>query len=106
MNDSVKYLLPEDRIPRHWYNLVADLPQAPAPVLHSGTQQPLGPADLAPLFVDALIEQEVTTEREVEIPEPVREVYRQWPLAGNLNDITYDEALLQRALAQLPRVAV
>jgi len=78
MNDSVKYLLPENRIPRHWYNLVADLPVAPAPVLHPGTQQPVGPADLAPLFTDALIAQEVTTEREVEIPEPVREVYRQW----------------------------
>ncbi|WP_210396162.1 TrpB-like pyridoxal phosphate-dependent enzyme [Motiliproteus sediminis] len=78
MNDSVKYLLPENRIPRHWYNIVADLPQAPAPVLHPGTQQPVSGADLSPLFVDALIEQEVTTEREVEIPEPVREVYRQW----------------------------
>ena len=47
-------------------------------MLHPGTQQPLGPADLAPLFPMALIMQEVSTEREIEIPEPVRDVYRQW----------------------------
>jgi tryptophan synthase beta chain len=78
MSDPVKYLLDESRIPKHWYNLQADLPKPLPPVLHPGTQQPLGPDDLAPLFPMALIEQEVTLEREVPIPEPVREVYRQW----------------------------
>ncbi len=78
MADSVKFLLPEDRIPRSWYNLVADLPKPPAAVLHPGTLQPLGPADLEPLFPMSLILQEVSTEREVEIPTPVRDVYRQW----------------------------
>jgi tryptophan synthase beta chain len=78
MSDSVKYVLDESRIPKFWYNLVADLPVAPPPVLHPGTLQPLGPADLAPLFPMSLIQQEVTAEREVEIPEPVRDVYRQW----------------------------
>ena len=78
MTDSVKYLLSEDRMPKAWYNLVADLPQPPEPVLHPGTGQPVGPDDLAPLFPMALIGQEVSTEREIEIPEPVREVYRQW----------------------------
>ncbi|MBE3561097.1 MAG: TrpB-like pyridoxal phosphate-dependent enzyme [Ktedonobacteraceae bacterium] len=73
-----KYLLSEDEIPRAWYNIVADLPHAPTPVLHPGTKQPVGPADLAPLFPMALIMQEVSTERYIEIPEPVRHVYAQW----------------------------
>jgi tryptophan synthase beta chain len=78
MTDTVKYLLDETRIPKYWYNLVADLPVPPPPVLHPGTLQPVGPDDLAPLFPMELIMQEVTAEREVPIPEPVREVYRQW----------------------------
>ncbi len=78
MTETVKYLLDEAHIPKYWYNLVADLPVAPPPVLHPGTHQPVGPDDLAPLFPMELIMQEVSTEREVPIPEPVREVYRQW----------------------------
>jgi tryptophan synthase beta chain len=78
MSDSVKYLLDESRMPKHWYNLAADLPKPLPPVLHPGTHKPLGPDDLAPLFPMELIMQEVSTEREVPIPEPVREVYRQW----------------------------
>jgi tryptophan synthase beta chain len=78
MTDTVKYVLDETRIPKRWYNIVADLPSPPPPVLHPGTLQPIGPDDLAPLFPMALIMQEVSTEREVDIPEPVREVYRQW----------------------------
>ena len=78
MTDSVKYLLDESHIPKTWYNLAADLPKPLPPVLHPGTQKPLGPDDLAPLFPMSLILQEVSTEREIEIPGPVREVYRQW----------------------------
>jgi tryptophan synthase beta chain len=71
-----KFVLDEDRIPKAWYNIAADLPEPPAPVLHPGTGQPIGPADLAPLFPMALILQEVSAERDIEIPEPVREAYR------------------------------
>jgi len=78
MSDSVKYLLEESQIPKTWYNLMADLPKPPPPVLHPGTLKPLGPDDLAPLFPMALIMQEVSTDREVEIPGPVRDVYKQW----------------------------
>jgi tryptophan synthase beta chain len=74
--DRTKFILDEDRIPRAWYNIAADLPVAPQPVLHPGTGQPIGPADLAPLFPMALIGQEVSTEREIEIPDPVRDAYR------------------------------
>ncbi len=71
-----KFLLGEDRIPRAWYNIAADLRTPPPPPLHPGTGQPIGPADLAPLFPMALILQEVSTEREIEIPDPVREAYQ------------------------------
>jgi tryptophan synthase beta chain len=74
----VKYLLDETRLPTTWYNLAADLPVPCPPPLHPGTLQPLGPDDLAPLFPMALIQQEVSTDREIEIPGPVRDVYRQW----------------------------
>jgi tryptophan synthase beta chain len=78
MSQQVKFLLPEDRIPRRWYNIQADLPKALPPVLHPGTLQPIGPADLEPLFPMDLILQEVSTEREIDIPEPVRDVYKLW----------------------------
>src|SRR5512147_818313 len=78
MTDMVKYVLDESRIPKRWYNIMADLPTPPPPVLHPGTKQPVGPDDLAPLFPMSLILQEVSTDREIDIPEPVREVYRQW----------------------------
>ena len=78
MTDTVKYLLDEARMPTAWYNIVADLPHPPAPALHPGTRQPIGPADLEPLFPMELILQEVSAEREIEIPRPVREIYRQW----------------------------
>ncbi|HSG94199.1 MAG TPA: pyridoxal-phosphate dependent enzyme, partial [Afifellaceae bacterium] len=78
MSETVKYLLPEEKIPVSWYNIAADLPEPLAPVLHPGTGQPIGPDDLAPLFPMALIAQEVSGERDIEIPEPVRDVYRMW----------------------------
>ena len=75
---QTKFLLDESRMPTHWYNIAADLPVPLAPPLHPGTMQPVGPDDLAPLFPMALIMQEVSAEREIEIPEPVREVFRLW----------------------------
>ena len=78
MSDSIKYLLEENKLPKNWYNISADLPKPLSPVLHPGTLKPVGPDDLAPLFPMALIGQEVSQEREIEIPEPVREIYKQW----------------------------
>ncbi len=76
--DSTKIVLGESDLPKAWYNIAADLPVPPAPVIHPGTGQPIGPADLEPLFPAELIAQEVSAEREVEIPAPVRDVYRLW----------------------------
>ncbi|CAN5663064.1 TrpB-like pyridoxal phosphate-dependent enzyme [soil metagenome] len=73
--DRTKFVLDEDRIPRAFYNISADLPTPPPPVMHPGTGEPIGPGDLAPLFPMELIKQVVSTEREIEIPEPVREAY-------------------------------
>ncbi len=65
-------------LPDRWYNIMADLPQAPPPALHPLTKEPLGPQDLAALFPMACIEQEVSTERYIPIPEEVREIYALW----------------------------
>ncbi len=78
MSDTFRFVLPEDRTPKFWYNIAADLPTPAPPVLHPGTRQPVGPDDLAPLFPMSLIAQEVSMEREIEIPEPIRDVYRMW----------------------------
>jgi len=83
-NDLTHAVLTESDIPTHWYNIVPDLPTAPPPPLHPGTKEPLQGADLAPLFPPALIAQEVSTERWIEIPAPVRDLYKLWrpsPLA-------------------------
>ena len=75
---DVKILLPEREIPRQWYNVVADLPTPPRPPLHPGTKQPLKPEDLAPLFPMALIEQEASGQRWIDIPEEILNIYRLW----------------------------
>jgi tryptophan synthase beta chain len=73
-----KITLDESEMPTHWYNLVPDLPSPPPPALHPGTLEPAGPDDFAPLFPMDLILQEVSTERYIEIPGAVQDVYRQW----------------------------
>ncbi len=76
--DLTKIILPEEKLPRFWYNVQADMPTPLSPALHPGTKQPLGPEDLAPLFPMGLIAQEVSTERFIEIPAEVRELYKLW----------------------------
>lgn len=73
-----KYLLTEDQMPTQWYNIVADLPEAPPPPLHPGTREPAGPQDFEALFPKALIEQEVSAERYIDIPGEVLDIYRLW----------------------------
>jgi tryptophan synthase beta chain len=78
MQKIKKFLLPEKEIPEKWYNIQADMPNKMLPPLHPGTKQPIGPEDLAPIFPMELIKQEVSSERWIEIPEEVREVYKMW----------------------------
>ncbi|GBD16873.1 Tryptophan synthase beta chain [bacterium HR26] len=97
--EMTKFILSESDIPTHWYNLAADLPTLPPPPIHPGTGQPVGPDDLAPLFPMELILQEVSRDRWIEIPAPVRDVYRLWrptPL--------YRARRLERALGTPARI--
>ena len=73
-----KIQMGEERIPKGWYNIMADLPVPLPPPLHPGTLQPVGPDDLAPLFPMALIMQEVAQDRYIDIPKPVTDIYRMW----------------------------
>src|SRR5258707_9729584 len=77
-DETTKFLLSESDIPTHWVNLLPDLPGDPLPPLNPGTQEPAGPDDLTPIFPMGLIEQEVSPEPEIEIPEEVREAYKLW----------------------------
>ena len=78
MGEPLRYTLSDDEMPTTWYNLIADLDSPPPPALHPGTLEPAGPDDFAPLFPMELIMQEVTTDRYVEIPGEVLDVYRLW----------------------------
>jgi tryptophan synthase beta chain len=93
MVERTRFTLGEEQIPKAWYNISADLPVPQAPPLHPGTHQPLGPADLAPLFPMALILQEVSTEREIEIPEPVRDLYKQYRPSPLVRALRLEKAL-------------
>ena len=78
MSEQYKYTLDEPRIPRAWYNINADMPVAPPPVLNPQTKEPVTPEFLSVLFPMSLIQQEVSQDRWIEIPEPIRDVYKLW----------------------------
>ena len=75
---ATKFTLRDNQIPTAWFNVVPSMPNPPSPPLHPGTKQPIGPADLAPLFPMALIEQEVSTAEWIDIPGKVLDVYRMY----------------------------
>ena len=75
---QTKIVLSDKEIPTKWYNIMADMPNLPKPPLHPATKQPVGPQDLTPIFPMALIEQEMTQERWIDIPEEVLDIYSLW----------------------------
>ncbi|MDD3080337.1 MAG: TrpB-like pyridoxal phosphate-dependent enzyme [Paludibacter sp.] len=89
MEQTKKFLLPENELPEKWYNIIPDLPNKPKPMLHPGTKQPLKPEDLYPIFAESLAQQELnTTDSWIEIPDEVREkykIYRPTPLVRARN---------------------
>lgn len=91
--EQIKYILDEKEIPRYWYNILADLPEPLPPVLHPATKQPIKPEDLAPLFPMELIKQEMSTERYIEIPDEVRDIYRLWRPTTVYRAIALEKAL-------------
>ena len=88
-----KFLLDESKLPKAWYNINADMPVPPTPVLHPGTMQPVTPDFLAVLFPMNLIMQEVSPERWIEIPEPVRDVYKLWRPTPMFRAVRLEKAL-------------
>ncbi len=78
MSDTVKYILGEDKMPKHWYNIEADFPEKTPASINPATGEPVKPEELETIFAKTLVEQELSTERYIEIPEPVREILRQW----------------------------
>src|SRR5512138_2021251 len=90
---DTKILLGEDRIPKQWYNIIPDMPGPLAPVIHPGTLQPVTPDDLLPIFPMGLIEQEVSQQRWVKIPDEVREIYRLWRPAPLHRAVRLEQAL-------------
>ncbi len=88
-----KFLLDESKLPKAWYNINADLPVPPQPVLHPGTLEPVTPDFLGVLFPMSLIQQEVSTERYIEIPEPVRDAYALWRPTPLLRAVRLEKAL-------------
>lgn len=93
MADQHKFLLDESRLPKAWYNINADLPVPPQPVLHPGTMQPVTPDFLSVLFPMSLILQEISPERWIEIPEPVRDVYKLWRPTPMFRALRLEKAL-------------
>lgn len=96
---ETKIILKDSEIPKAWYNIMADMPNPPAPVLHPGTGKPVTPDDLSPLFPMALIEQEVASQRFIPIPEEVRKIYTLWRPAP-----MYRAARLEAAIGTRSRI--
>ncbi len=88
-----KAVLPESELPTRWYNVAADLPEPPPPHLHPGTKEPVTVEDMLPIFPRGLVEQELTTERWIDIPEPVREIYRIWRPSPLIRARRFEQAL-------------
>jgi tryptophan synthase beta chain len=88
-----RLVLPESRIPTHWYNIQADLPAPIPPPLHPGTLQPAGPDDLSPIFPMELILQEVSSERFIPIPDELREIFRLWRPTPLVRAVRLEKAL-------------
>ena len=93
MSDRSRFLLDESRIPKAWYNVNADLPTPPTPVLHPGTMEPVTPDFLSVLFPMNIVMQEVSPERWIEIPEPVRDIYRLWRPTPLIRAVRLEKAL-------------
>ena len=93
MKSPLHFSLPEQEIPAHWYNLLADFPEPLPPPLHPGTKQPIPPEALLAIFPENLVQQEMSPQRWVEIPEPVPEIYALWRPTPLLRAVRLEKAL-------------
>jgi tryptophan synthase beta chain len=93
MSEQTRFNLSEHDLPKFWYNINADSPVAPAPVLHPGTKEPVTPDFLSVLFPMELILQEISTERYIQIPEEVRDLYKLWRPTPLIRALRLERAL-------------
>jgi tryptophan synthase beta chain len=93
MSQRIRFTLPQAEIPAAWYNLLADLPEPLPPPLHPATRQPVTPDMLTAIFPENLVQQEISSERWIEIPEPVREIYALWRPTPLLRAVRLEKAL-------------
>jgi tryptophan synthase beta chain len=90
---QTRFTLPQQEIPTHWYNVASDFPEPMPPPLHPGTRQPISAQDMTAIFPENIVAQEMTSERWVEIPEPVRDVYALWRPTPLLRAVRLEKAL-------------
>jgi tryptophan synthase beta chain len=93
MSQPTRFVLSQADIPTHWYNLLTDLPEPVPPPVHPVTRQPLPPEALHAIFPENLVQQEVSSERWIEIPEPVRSIYAIWRPTPLLRAVRFEQAL-------------
>jgi tryptophan synthase beta chain len=93
MSDQTRFMLSQNDIPKTWYNINADSPVPPTPVLHPGTKEPVTPDFLSVLFPMELIMQEISTERYIQIPDEVREIYKLWRPTPLIRAVRLEKAL-------------
>ena len=93
MSTPTRFTLPQSDIPKQWYNLLADFPEPLPPPLHPGTKQPVTPDVMTAIFPENLVQQEMSAERHIEIPEPVRDIYALWRPTTLLRAVRLEKAL-------------
>ncbi len=93
MKTTKKFILPEHEIPSQWYNILADMPNQPQPLLNPGTREPLKPAEMEGLFAKKLVEQEFSTEKFIDIPGEVRELYKKYRPTPLVRAFSLEKAL-------------
>jgi tryptophan synthase beta chain len=93
MSHTKKFILPDSQMPTHWYNIVADMPNKPLPPLHPGTKQPAKKEDFLPIFCPSIIDQEMSTERWIEIPGEVQDAYKIWRCTPLVRAFELEKAL-------------
>src|SRR5512137_1090722 len=93
MSLLTRFTLSQKDIPTHWYNLLTDFPEPLPPPLHPGTKQPVPPEALLAIFPENLVQQEMSPERWIEVPEPVRDIYAMWRPTPLLRAVRFEKAL-------------
>jgi tryptophan synthase beta chain len=93
MSSITQFTLPQSEIPKQWYNILTDVPEPMPPPLHPGTKKPATLEDMLPIFPESIVRQEMSTDRWIEIPEPVRKIYALWRPTPLFRAVRFEQAL-------------